>query len=101
MGKLWDRGANPRILLWNAFHQHADDVLGWWQPVEAGCQEAAWGTDDLGRPECSKLPVSHPGARAGVIWLETGGAGESYTSVSLMRAGEAGAGRRIQELAIG
>ena len=78
MGKLWDRGANPRILLWNAFHQHADDVLGWWQPVEAGCQKAVWGTDDLGRPECSKLPVSHPGARAGVIWLETGRAGGSY-----------------------
>lgn len=29
-------------------------------------------------PETSKQPISRPGARAGVIWLETGGAGESY-----------------------
>ena len=32
MGKLWDRGANPRILSWNAFHKQADRVLGWRQP---------------------------------------------------------------------
>lgn len=32
----------------------------------------------LGRPETLKWPISYPGARAGVIWLETGGAGESY-----------------------
>ena len=29
----------------------------------------------LGTP---KWPISRPGARAGLIWLETGGAGESY-----------------------
>ena len=58
-------------------------------------------SDRIGRPECPKRPISHPRPRAGVIWLETGGAGESYTSVSLMHAGKAGAGRRIQETAIG
>ena len=35
-------------------------------------------SDGLGRPGCPKRPISHPRPRAGVIWLETGGAGESY-----------------------
>ena len=33
----------------------------------------------LGHPEAPKRPISHPGARAGVIWLEPGRAGESYS----------------------
>lgn len=55
----------------------------------------------LWRAWLPKRPISRPRPRAGVIWLETDGAGESYTSVSLMRAGEAGADRRIREMAIG
>ena len=46
---------------------------GWLLGGHAGASDGP-----LGRPEAPKRPISHPGARAGVIWLETGGAGESY-----------------------
>ena len=49
----------------------------------------------------SRWPRTRPGARDGVIWLETGGAGESYMCGSLMRAGETDAGGQIQEMAEG
>ena len=85
MGKLWDRGAHPRKQWWNAFHQQTGRVIG----VVAtgggrrpGGPVGAFGA--FGRSGAPKRPISHPGARAGVIWLEPGGAGESYTSVSLM-----------------
>ena len=35
-------------------------------------------SDGLGVQKTPKRPISHSGARAGVIWLETGWAGESY-----------------------
>ena len=55
--------------------------------------------DGLGRPGTLKRPISRPGARAGLIWLETGGAGESYSVSYPDGHRDGGARRHTKEMA--
>ena len=85
-----------------------DELPGWGEEAKMGCiagsarlaglRRAGGWAPAFGRDWSQNSPkrrLSLPNR------LEIAGAGESYTSGSLMRAGDAGAGGQIQEMAIG